>query len=247
MIGATSAIAGEVARLCAGRGDRLYLIARDSLALSALEAELRAIANSDDCVAGSAAGDFNDCERNAARVAEGLAALGGVDLALIAHGALGDQLESEREFSEARSILSTNLDSVVSFLIPIGNALEAQGQGSVAVLSSCAAERGRPKNYTYGAAKAAVNTYLEGLQTRLWRSGARVHVLKLGPVDTPMTADHAKNWLFGQPAPVARGVLRAIEAGRFSTYLPWYWLPIMAIVRILPEPIVQRFSFLSGR
>ena len=148
---------------------------------------------------------------------------------------------------EARSILSTNLESVVSFLIPIGNALEAQGQGSVAVLSSCAAERGRPKNYTYGASKAAVNTYLEGLRTRLWRCGARVHVLKLGPVDTPMTADHAKNWLFAKPAPVARGILRTIERGRFSAYLPWYWLPIMAVVRILPEPILQRFSFLSGR
>ena len=139
MVGATSAIAGELARLCARRGDRLYLLARDGEALSLLAGQLREIATSDDCVAGTACGDFNDCESNAARVAAGLAALGGLDLAIVAHGTLGDQLQSERDFAQARSILSTNLDSVVSFLIPIGNALEAQGHGSVAVLSSCAA------------------------------------------------------------------------------------------------------------
>lgn len=246
IVGATSAIAGEVARLCAGRGDRLYLLARDARALSALAENLSEIGQ-DDCVAGSASADFNDCEANEALVAAGLAALGGVDIAIIAHGALGDQLLSERNFAEARSIMATNFESVVSFLIPIGNALEAQGQGSVAVLSSCAADRGRPKNYTYGASKAAVNTYLEGLRTRLYGSGARVHILKLGPVDTPMTVGHEKNVLFAKPVPVARGILRAIERGRFIAYLPWYWWPIMAIVRILPEPILQRFSFLSGR
>ena len=91
LIGATSAIAREVARLYARRGDRLYLLARDAPALSAFGRELREIAGCDDCVVGLADGDFNDCESNGARVAQGLSALGGVDIAIIAHGALGDQ------------------------------------------------------------------------------------------------------------------------------------------------------------
>lgn len=247
VVGATSAIASAVARACAGRGDRLFLIGRDAGALSALARELREIAGTEECVAGVASGDFNDCELNSARVAEGLAALGGVDIALVAHGLLGDQLLSERDFSEARRILATNLDSVISFLIPIANVLEAQGRGSVAVMSSVAADRGRPRNYTYAAAKAGVNTYLEGMRTRLWNTGARVHILKLGPVDSPMTVGHDKNRLFSTPERVARDILRAIERGSFAPYLPWYWWPIMLVVRNLPEAILQRLSFLSGR
>ena len=247
LVGATSAIAREVARRCARRGDRLYLLARNAEALSGLARELREISSPNDCVVGQASGNFNDCESNAERVSQALAALGGLDIAIVAHGLLGDQRESERDYPEAQAILSTNLASVVSFLIPIGNALEAQGHGCVAVMSSVAADRGRPRNYTYGAAKAGVNTYLEGLRTRLWRCGARVHILKLGPVDTPMTAGHAKNPLFGTPDGVARGILRAIERGRFVAYLPWYWRPIMLVVRHLPEPVLQRLSFLSGR
>jgi short-subunit dehydrogenase len=247
IVGATSAIASAVARACAERGDRLFLIARDAKALSDLAGELREISGLDDCVMGVASGDFNECESNSARVAQGLAALGSVDLALIAHGLLGDQLKSERDYSEARRITATNLDSVISFLIPIANALEAQGRGSVAVMSSVAAERGRPRNYTYAAAKAGVNTYLEGMRTRLWKAGVRVHILKLGPVDSPMTVDHPKNPLFATPDRVAGGILRAIERGRFAPYLPWYWWPIMLVVRNLPEVIVQRIPFLSGR
>ena len=68
----------------------------------------------------------------------------------IPRGLLGDHPASERDYAEARSILSTNFSSVISLLIPIGNALEAQGHGSVAVMSFVAAERGRPRDYTYG-------------------------------------------------------------------------------------------------
>jgi hypothetical protein len=62
-----------------------------------------------------------------------------------------------------------------------------------------------------------------------------------------MTVDHPKNPLFGDPARVARGIARAVDRDRRVVYLPWFWRPIMAVVRQLPEPIFQRFDFLSGR
>ena len=49
------------------------------------------------------------------------------------------------------------------------------------------------------------------------------------------------------PEGVARDILRTIERGRFSAYLPGYWRPSMAVVRNLPEPVFQRIPFLSGR
>jgi short-subunit dehydrogenase len=81
----------------------------------------------------------------------------------------------------------------------------------------------------------------------LWPRGVGVHTLRLGPVDTPMTATHAKNVLFARADSVAAGIVAAIDAGRADVYLPWFWRPIMAVVRNLPERVLQRLPALSGR
>ena len=92
-----------------------------------------------------------------------------------------------------------------------------------------------------------MNVYLQGMRSRLFSSGVRVFILKLGPTHTPMTVDHPKNPLFADSERVARGIVRAVEGRASEVYLPWYWSPIMAVVRQLPEPIFQRISFLAGR
>ena len=88
---------------------------------------------------------------------------------------------------------------------------------------------------------------MQGVRSRLWKCGGRVHILKLGPVDTPMTVDHEKDATFSQPEEVARGILRAIGRGKSEAYVPGRWALIMAVVRALPEAIFQRFASLSGR
>lgn len=241
IFGATSAIAAELARLYGGHGARLYLVGRSPEKLQALVGELGPV------VVGSRTADFDDTAAAAALVESALAALGGVDVAVIAHGALGEQLATERAYAEAEPIIRTNFLSVVALLIPLANHLEAAGQGHIAVLSSVAGDRGRPRNFTYGAAKGALNVYLQGLRTRLYRRGVEVHTIKLGPVDTPMTASHRKHILFARPADVAAAIARAIDRGWPAPYVPWFWRPIMLVVRNLPEWALQRLSFLSGR
>jgi decaprenylphospho-beta-D-erythro-pentofuranosid-2-ulose 2-reductase len=240
--GATSAIAAAMARKLAQRGARIYLLGgRSQEKLDRLAAELGP------AVAGARTADFDQTEHNAAAVAAAITALGGLDLAIIAQGALGDQLASEQTYDEAEAILRTNLLGVVSLLIPIGNHFERTGGGNIAVFSSVAAERGRPRNYTYAAAKGALNVYLQGLRSRLYPRGTKIHVLKVGPVDTPMTTHHVKNRLFAQADDVADAILAAIDKGRAVAWVPWFWRPIMGIVRALPEPLFQRAKSLSGR
>jgi short-subunit dehydrogenase len=176
-----------------------------------------------------------------------LTALGRVDVALIAHGLLGDQQQSEHELTEAEQIARTNYLSVVALLIPLGNQLEQQRSGHLVVLSSVAAERGRPRNYTYAAAKSALNTYLQGLRSRLYPAGVQVHTIKLGPVDTPMTVSHAKTWLFARAPSVAKQIVAAIDAGEAEAFVPKFWRPIMFTVRNLPEFVFQRVAALSRR
>ncbi|HEX5053432.1 MAG TPA: SDR family NAD(P)-dependent oxidoreductase [Planctomycetota bacterium] len=241
ILGATSAIAAEVAAICAARGHRLYLVGRDPEKLRGLVASLG------DAVVGHESCDLDQFERAGARVARGIECLGGLDGALIAHGYLGDQQRSERDIAYARQIIDTNFVSAVSLLMPLADYFEAQGRGHLAAITSVAGERGRPRNYTYGASKRALTCYLEGLRSRLYRSGVRVHNLKLGPVATPMSAGHTKNCLWGDKRAVARGIVRAMGRRAHTTYLPRSWALVMGIVRLLPESIFQRLSFLSGR
>lgn len=241
ILGATSAIAAEVAKLCAARGDALYLIGRSEAKLAALVSELGA------AVRGHVACDLNAFERAGEHIQGAIDTLGGLDRALIAHGYLGDQIRSETDFAYAQGIIHTNFVSAVALLIPLANYFEAQGRGHLAAITSVAGERGRPRNYTYGASKGALSRYLQGLRSRLYRSGVTIHNLKLGPVETPMSEGHPKNALWGEKTRVARGIVRALERKRHVSYLPRSWAGVMGIVRPLPEFIFQRFSFLAGR
>jgi short-subunit dehydrogenase len=241
IVGATSAIAAEVARIYAARGARLHLLARNPQKLEALVQSLGARDVS------YRVADFDDLARVEELVQAAARELTGIDVVLIAHGELGDQERTEASFAAAEATLRTNLLSVIAFLVPLANLLEAQGSGSLGVITSVAGDRGRPRNYTYGAAKGALNIYLQGLRSRLFRSGVKVVTLKLGPVDTPMTASHTKNALFAEAPRVAASIARALDAGAPEAYVPSFWGAIMPIVKNTPERVFQLLPFLSGR
>jgi short-subunit dehydrogenase len=241
IVGATSAIAADVARIYAARGCRLHLLARNGQKLQAVVQTLGGAAVS------TATADFGELNGVEQLVQEAARQLGGIDVVLIAHGDLGDQLKSEAGFDEAEAIFRTNLLSAVAFLVPLANLLEAQGSGRLGVITSVAGDRGRPRNYTYGAAKGALNVYLQGLRSRLFRSGVDVITLKLGPVDTPMTVGHAKNALFAQSTKVAASIVAALDSAVPEAYVPSFWSAIMPIVKNTPERVFQLLPFLSGR
>jgi decaprenylphospho-beta-D-erythro-pentofuranosid-2-ulose 2-reductase len=239
ILGATSAVASEVARVHAARGDRLCLIGRSKEKLARLKAEH----SESVCIQA----DFGDTRESETLIARAIHELGGLDTVLIAHGELGDQLASEQSFVAAEESLRVNFLSVVALLIPLANHMERSQHGTVGVITSVAGDRGRPRNYTYGTAKGALNIYLQGLRTRLYSAQVRVCTLKLGPVDSPMTETHTKHALFGKPHAVAEGIVRAMDAGTPEAYVPSFWGVIMPIVKNTPEALFQKLSFLSGR
>jgi len=241
ILGATSAIAAEAAAIYAQRGDRLHLVGRDPEKLARVRARCT------NTVVSVEQADFSRLDENAAVIERAFEALGQIDVALIAHGELGDQLASERTFADAERTLRVNFGSVVSLLIPLANRLEMARAGKIGVITSVAGERGRPRNYTYGAAKGALNVYLQGLRTRLYPSRVSVTTIKLGPVDTPMTQGHEKHALFGKPERVAQAIVHAIDARVAEAYVPWFWQLIMPAVKAVPEALFQRLGFLSGR
>ena len=170
IIGATSAIASSIAAVCAARGERLYLVARNQQKLAALAASLGS------SVAGTAVGDLADTHKSQALVDAAAACLGTIDSVFIAHGVLGDQQATEQSFASAEETFVVNLLSVVSFVIPLANLLEAQRSGALVVIGSVAGDRGRPRNYSYGAAKGGLAIYLQGVRSRLYTTLSLIHI-----------------------------------------------------------------------
>nr|MCA8835509.1 SDR family NAD(P)-dependent oxidoreductase [Pseudomonadota bacterium] len=100
----------------------------------------------------------------------------------------------------------------------------------------------RQSNYVYGAAKAMVSVFLQGLRGRLHSAGVKVVDIKPGFVDTPMTAGIKKGLLWAQPETIAKGIIRAIDKNKASVYLPWFWIGIMTIIRMIPEFVFKKIK-----
>jgi len=239
ILGATSAIAIETAKLCAERGDTLFLVARNSEKLESVRRDIQVRGGQ---VCGTFSADLNDFSYHAKLLKKALEALQGLDLVLIAHGTLGNQKACEQDFALAEKEIRTNFLSCASLLTVISNEMETRGTGTIAVISSVAGDRGRQSNYIYGAAKGALNLFLQGLRNRLFQSGVKVLTVKPGFVDTPMTAGFKKNFLFAKPEQIARGILRAVDHKRDVVYLPCFWWTIMAIIKSIPERVFKRLK-----
>ena len=147
-----------------------------------------------------------------------------------------------RRGSAAEAILRTNFLSAVSLITWLANYFEASKQGTLAVISSVAGDRGRKSNYVYGASKGALNIFLDGVRNRIDRAGVNVLTIRPGFVDTPMTAHIPKGPLFASPAQVAEGILAAVERRKDVVYLPGFWRPIMFLIRNIPERVFKKMN-----
>lgn len=240
IVGATSAIAQECAKLFANDGARFFLVARRSERLEAVAGDLqvrgaRAVScHAVDVTDASAHGEL-------VRLAEEM--LGGIDYVLVAHGTLSDQARCDSDPALVLQELSTNAGSTMSLLTLLAGVMERRRQGCIAVISSVAGDRGRRSNYVYGASKSAVTVFLQGLRGRLHDSGVSVVTIKPGPVDTPMTAHMPRTALFVSAASVGRAVHDAMVRRREVVYAPWYWRWIMLVLRAIPESLFKRFKF----
>jgi short-subunit dehydrogenase len=237
VIGATSAIAAETARAYAAYGARLFVTGRNPDRLQAVAADLRVRGAG---AVETAVLDVTDHRRCEEVVEAAWAAFGGLDVALVAHGVLPDQARCQASAAEALASLEVNFLSAVALLTPLANRFEAARGGCLAVITSVAGDRGRQSNYVYGAAKGGLDRFLEGLRNRLYHAGVAVVTLKPGFVDTPMTAGLRQGPLFASARRAGRAVHRAIERRRDVAYIPWFWRPIMAIIRALPERLFKR-------
>jgi len=238
ILGATSAIAQAVARVYASEGARLALVARNRQYLEVVANDLKVRGASS---LWTETADLLDLARHATLVDQAEQALGGLDVALVAHGVLPDQAEAVADVRVAEACWRTNFVSPAALLEAVAHRMEEVGTGTLAVLSSVAGERGMARNYVYGASKAALTAYASGLGQRLATKGVRVVTVKPGPVGTPMTAGRvSRTGLLADVDDVGRRIHRGLERGWAVIYAPAYWRLVMAVIRLLPTWLFNR-------
>src|SRR4051794_36537510 len=238
VLGGTSDIARATARkLVARRGARVVLAARKPEACDASAAELRAAGASD---VHSVAFDATDFASHEGFVRATFDRFGDFDLVLVAFGVLGDQARAEHDPAAALEIVQTNFSGTVSVTVPLVERLRTQGHGTLVLLSSVAGERVRRSNFVYGASKAGVDGYYQGLAASLAGSGVRVMIVRPGFVHTKMTEGMKAAPLSVTADTVADAVLRGIARGREVVWVPPAMRYLMAVLRHLPVAVFRR-------
>lgn len=230
VIGASSGMGREIARLLHERGYRLGIAARRLDRLEALRDEL---------------GDKTiEVEKidvrldNAAHAFEALVErLRGVDLLVYAAG-IGHQnrsLEPEIE-------LSTVETNGLGFARIIGSAfrlMAKQGGGHIAAITSIAGTKGLGPAPAYSATKAFQNVYLQALEQLANRRKLNIRFTDLRPgfVDTDLLNDGNRYPLMMKVEPVAKEIVKAIENKRHVKVINRRWSIITALWRRIPRPL----------
>jgi NAD(P)-dependent dehydrogenase (short-subunit alcohol dehydrogenase family) len=249
LLGATKGIGRALARRLGARGDALFLLGRDSeeLARSARDLEVRGGFAPESI--GTAVCDLERPEGFARALDVANAALGGFDTVVVTAGLFATQDALEADPALARRLLTVDFANTVVFCEEARRRLLArpgQGQaakGTLVVLSSVAGERGRKPVVLYGAAKAGLTRYLEGLDHRFRAQGLRTICIKPGFVKTGMTEGLKVPPFAGEADAVAGEIIRAMDRGRPVAYTPRIWALIMLVIRHLPRFVMRKIGF----
>ncbi len=154
------------------------------------------------------------------------------DLYVVASGYLGDSKLAQIDPIEGLKINSVNYSGLIPWLTEITKYERIKSKGCLWIFTSVAGDRGRPSNYHYGASKAALSIFCEGLLLRCYKKPFSIRIIKAGYMETPMASD-APKFLCISPNKVAKHLMKN-PYKRGLEYLPWWWEIIMFFVKLLP-------------
>jgi short-subunit dehydrogenase len=235
--GASSGIGREMARLLAREGTRVALVARRKDLLDELAGEIRAAGGT----ALALPCDVRERMAMHAAVKDAARELGPIDL-LIANAGVGHVIPADA-FDAAlfEDTIRTNLLGPVYAVEAVLPSMLSRHAGHIVGVSSLAAYHGFPMTHAYCASKSALNAFLEGLRAEIVDRGIRITTVCPGFVRTPMVVKNTGAMPFLlEPEEAARRIVRAVHACRRVYNFPWPMAALMALVRHLPNGILDR-------
>lgn len=234
IIGASSGIGNEVARLLLQRGWHCGIAARRTEPLEQLRSEYPQLTETETI-------DITS-EEAPERLLQLIERLGGMDLYFHASG-IGKQnrdLQTDIEMST----VDTNAMGFTRMVDTAFNYLASHGGGHIAAISSIAGTKGLGPAPSYSATKAFQNTYLQALEqlANARQLNIRFTDLRPGFVDTPLLDGDNHFPMMLRPQQVAKEMVEAIERRRHVRVIDWRWRIITALWRLIPRSIWRKLS-----
>lgn len=241
VLGGASELGAAIAERLVADGCRAVVLAgRRPEAMATVADRLRAKGATDVAVT---AWDATDPASHAAAVDAAFAAAGGdLDVVVLAAGVLGSQEAFDADPASAADAVTANFGGAASTLLLVAARLRAQGHGRIVVLSSVAGERVRAANFVYGATKAGLDAFAQGLGDSLVGSGVQVVVVRPGWVATRMTEGMDPAPFSTTAEAVADAVVDGMAAGKEMIWAPGILRLVFGTFRHLPRPLWRKVA-----
>lgn len=237
LTGASSGIGESLARRLAREGAHLALSARRADALERLVAEITAATPGARCRAFPL--DVTDRSRVAATAGEiAVAFRRPIDI-LVANAGTYHPFDPTRfDSSEYEADMKLNYSGILYCVEAVLPEMLLRRSGYLVGMSSLSGYRGLPRAASYGASKAAVINFFEGMRFDLLKHGVDVSIINPGFVKTPLTDknDFPMPFLIdGDDA--AEAIVSGMRRRKKEIHFPAAFSWIMKIMRILPFPL----------
>ena len=239
--GASAGLGEGMARRFAAMGRDLALAARRTDRLQALQKELLA-AHPDIRVVTSAM-DVDDPDSVATVLPELADRLGGLDRVIVNAGiGKGASIGTGKAWANRATLLTNVLGSHAQCEAAM-ELFRSQGAGHLVLISSVASIRGmRGTRTAYGASKAALNSLAEGIRSDVYGSQIKVSAILPGYIETDINVGRRGLFTVGLDKGV-KALVDVIEREPARGYVPeWPWRPVARLLRVLPLPVVRRFT-----
>ena len=233
IMGATSGIGLEVARLFHKQGHTVAIAGRRLENLKHISTEL------DNCPYAQI--DVTDTQAPA-RLRKLIECLGGMDIYLHVSG-IGKQnrqLDTDVELAT----VETNALGFTRLVNHAWHYFRTQGSGHIAAVSSIAGTKGLGAAPSYSATKRYCNTYLEALAQLASMQGLNIHFTDIRPgfVNTELLSDSFHYPMMMQPLPVARQIVKGILARKRVVTIDWRFRLLVFFWRLIPSCLWVRLK-----
>jgi len=232
IIGATSGIGKELAKLYSLNKYEVGLVGRRTGLLEALASELQTKSY-------KLTLDVTKTESAIHSIEKLIQDMHGIDLIIISAGTghLNDALDWNKE----KETIDTN---ILGFSAIANTAIQyfiKKGSGHLVGISSIASIRGSNIAPAYNASKAFMSNYLEGLRIKISKKNIPITITDIQPglVDTAMAKGDGLFWV-APPEKAARQIYKAIKKKKKKAYITKRWAIIALLLKIMPEFVYNK-------
>ncbi|MCX7746535.1 MAG: SDR family NAD(P)-dependent oxidoreductase [Clostridia bacterium] len=232
IVGASSGIGRELAKILSANGYILGLAARRTALLQTLQKELPNPSHIK-CL------DLSAPEEASRKISELIDETGGMDLIIISSGV--GYINEDLEWDKEKETIAVNVSGFSAAANAAAQYFMKQGLGHIAGISSVAAIRGGAEGPAYNASKAFQSNYMEGLRIKFKKKKLKIMVtdIKPGFVDTEMAKGEGLFWV-APPKKAAKQIYRAIIKKKNHVYVTKRWLIFAWLLKLLPYSIYSK-------